>query len=186
SFCFARQTKIKTCNQGCVGELAGGVGLSGETSPLSEVMNRLASPSSATANIRTASHFRVIIVLSRLRCQDLDLCSGFPFCLVEAVFSSSFSLIDLAISLDAPRSSLLALSPRLAAKAAPAACCCALDFAGIFTSCDGWLRLGYGFPAAARVRWGWPDRSGARRWDCRNRNPSAGRPVAAGAGCPVH
>jgi hypothetical protein len=41
--------------------------------------------------------------------------------LVCAIFSSSFSLIELAIDLDAPFRLDLDLSPRLAARAAPAA-----------------------------------------------------------------
>src|SRR3954466_9176986 len=60
-----------------------------------------------------------------------DLCSGLPLRLVEAIFSSSFSLIDDAIDLDAPRSLLLGVSPRLADRAAPAAFCWAADLAGM-------------------------------------------------------
>lgn len=52
-----------------------------------------------------------------------DLCSGFPLRLVEAIFSSSFSLIEEAIDFDAPFSSLLAVSPLFAESAAPAAFC---------------------------------------------------------------
>jgi hypothetical protein len=65
---------------------------------------------------------------------DLAACDGFPFCLVEAIARSSFSLIDSAIDLDAPLSALLLLSPRLADSAAPAAICWALDFAGMIFS----------------------------------------------------
>src|SRR4030095_8742359 len=50
---------------------------------------------------------------------------------VDAIFLSSFSLIDEAIDFDAPLSLLLGVSPRLAERAAPAAFCCAADFAGI-------------------------------------------------------
>jgi hypothetical protein len=49
---------------------------------------------------------------------------------VEAIFSSSFSLIDI-IDFDAPWSLLFGVSPRFADKAAPAAFCWDLDFAGI-------------------------------------------------------
>ena len=52
-----------------------------------------------------------------------DLCSGFPLRLVDAIFSSSFSLIDEAIDFDAPLSLLLGVSPRFAERAAPAAFC---------------------------------------------------------------
>ncbi len=65
---------------------------------MSDVMNRVPSPNNAAANMMTASHFRIIIVISCPFCQDFDLCSGLSFCLVEANFSSSFSLMDLAIS----------------------------------------------------------------------------------------
>jgi hypothetical protein len=59
--------------------------------------------------------------------------------LVEAIFSSSFSLIDEAIDFDAPLSELFGLSPRFAASAAPAASCCAFDLAGICAS-FGWRK----------------------------------------------
>ena len=51
-----------------------------------------------------------------------------------AIFSNSFSLIDAAIGFDAPRSSLLGLSPLLADWVAPAASHQAGDVAGIFLS----------------------------------------------------
>jgi hypothetical protein len=60
-----------------------------------------------------------------------DTCSGLPLRLVEANSSNCFSLIEAYILLDAPLSWLTGVSPRLAARAAPAAFCCALDFAGI-------------------------------------------------------
>jgi len=43
--------------------------------------------------------------------------------LVEASSSSSFSGIDFSVDLEAPLSSLFLMSPRLTAKAAPAAFC---------------------------------------------------------------
>jgi len=61
----------------------------------------------------------------------LLLCSGLPLRLVEAIFSSSFSLIDEAIDFDGPLSLLFGVSPRLADSAAPAAFCWAADLAGI-------------------------------------------------------
>src|SRR5947209_15592900 len=62
-----------------------------------------------------------------------DLCSALPLRLVEAIFFSSFSLIEDAIDFDAPFSLLFGVSPRLADRAAPAAFCCAADLAGIRT-----------------------------------------------------
>ncbi|MET3596113.1 hypothetical protein ABID26_005530 [Mesorhizobium shonense] len=62
--------------------------------------------------------------------QDFLFC-GFPFRFVEAILSSSFSLIDFSMLLEAPLSSLFFFSPRFAARAAPAAICWALDLAGI-------------------------------------------------------
>ena len=62
----------------------------------------------------------------------LDLCSALPLRSVDAIFLSSFSLIEEAIDFDAPLSLLFGVSPRLAERAAPAAFCCAADFAGIF------------------------------------------------------
>jgi hypothetical protein len=47
---------------------------------------------------------------------------------------SCLSLIDSSIDFDAPFSSLFLFSPRLAARAAPAAICWALDLAGTITS----------------------------------------------------
>ena len=60
-----------------------------------------------------------------------DVCSGLPLRFVDANSSSSISLIDEAIDFDAPLSLLFGVSPRLAERAAPAAFCCAADFAGI-------------------------------------------------------
>src|SRR5690606_28678280 len=45
--------------------------------------------------------------------------------------SSSVLLMDSYMDLDAPLSSFTGVSPRLAERAAPAAFCCAFDFAGI-------------------------------------------------------
>lgn len=59
------------------------------------------------------------------------VCSGLPFRLVDAIFSSSVSLIDEAIDFDAPLSLDFGISPRFADKAAPAAFCCAADLAGM-------------------------------------------------------
>jgi hypothetical protein len=56
---------------------------------------------------------------------------GLPLRLVLAILRSSDRLIDLYIPRDAPLSDDLERWPRLAAKAAPAAICCFLDFAGI-------------------------------------------------------
>jgi hypothetical protein len=63
--------------------------------------------------------------------RDLAACSGLPLRLVEANSSSSLSLIDLYMLLDAPRRDAFARFPRLAASAAPAAICCFFDLAGI-------------------------------------------------------
>jgi hypothetical protein len=68
--------------------------------------------------------------------QDYDACLGFPLRFVEAISRSCFSLIDSTIDFEAPFSSLLLLSPRLAASAAPAAICWALDFAGMASFSD--------------------------------------------------
>jgi hypothetical protein len=51
--------------------------------------------------------------------------------LALAIRSSSGSLIEFTICREAPLSCDLALSPRLAANAAPAAICCFFDFAGM-------------------------------------------------------
>lgn len=51
------------------------------------------------------------------------------------MLSSSDSVIESYISLDAPRSEDGGVSPRFADRAAPAAFCWALDFAGMSTSC---------------------------------------------------
>jgi hypothetical protein len=53
----------------------------------------------------------------------------FRFVLANSL--SCFLLIDLAICLDAPLSEDFFVSPRLAARAAPAAICCFFDLAGI-------------------------------------------------------
>src|SRR5512139_3756093 len=63
-----------------------------------------------------------------------SLCSGRPLRLVSANSSSCRSLIDASICFDAPFSLLLGDSPRLAESAAPAAFCCAFDFAGMAVS----------------------------------------------------
>src|SRR3546814_1740213 len=79
------------------------------------------------SNAYSTGHART----SRPPAQDFDLCSGLPLRLVWAMRSSSSSLIDSYISFEGPFSSLFIFSPRLAASATPAACCCALDFAGM-------------------------------------------------------
>jgi hypothetical protein len=56
---------------------------------------------------------------------------GSPLRFVPAIFSSSFLLIDPAMLRDAPFKEALLLLPRFAARAAPAAICCFLDFAGM-------------------------------------------------------
>src|SRR5436190_7662438 len=56
---------------------------------------------------------------------------GSFFRLVPANSLSCFLLIDLAICLEGPLSDDVFLSPRFAARAAPAAICCFFDFAGI-------------------------------------------------------
>jgi hypothetical protein len=63
--------------------------------------------------------------------RDFETCSGLPLRLVEANSSSCFSLIDLYMLRDAPLSLLGLVLPRLAESAAPAAFCCAADFAGM-------------------------------------------------------
>lgn len=68
---------------------------------------------------------------SRGKLQSFCLCSGFPARFVEAIFLSSCSLIDDSIDLAAPFSLVLGVSPRFAESAAPAAFCCAADFAGM-------------------------------------------------------
>jgi hypothetical protein len=68
------------------------------------------------------------------------------FRLVLANSLSCFLLIDLAISLEAPLSDDFLISPRLAARAAPAAICCFFDFAGILG-----YRLSGGGCACARL-----------------------------------
>jgi len=56
---------------------------------------------------------------------------GRPLRFVEAKSSSCFLLMDFAICFEAPFREELLRSPRFAAKAAPAAICCFLDFAGM-------------------------------------------------------
>jgi hypothetical protein len=63
--------------------------------------------------------------------RDFAACSGLPLRLVEANSSSCLSLIDLYMLRDAPLSLLGLVLPRLAESAAPAAFCCAADFAGM-------------------------------------------------------
>jgi hypothetical protein len=63
--------------------------------------------------------------------RDFVTRSGLPLRFVEAILSSSFSLIDLYMLREAPLSLLLLVLPRFAERAAPAAFCCAPDFAGI-------------------------------------------------------
>src|SRR5688572_24503999 len=76
-----------------------------------------------------------------------DFLRGRTFRLVEAKSSSCFLLMDLAICRDAPLSEDLLRSPRFAARAAPAAICCFLDFAGIPVlirgsgRCRSWERM---------------------------------------------
>lgn len=60
--------------------------------------------------------------------------SGKPSSLVEAKSSSSSSVIESYIPREAPARSSGLASPRFAARAAPEARCCALDFAGIASS----------------------------------------------------
>lgn len=72
-----------------------------------------------------------------------DFLVGLPFRFVPAIFLSSFSDMDFAIPLEAPLRLDFGRSPRLAAKAAPAAICWFLDFAGM----GGGL-----FPAAPLTR----------------------------------
>ena len=57
--------------------------------------------------------------------------------LVFAIFRNSPSLMEEAMPREAPRSELLERLPRFAARAAPAAICCFLDFAGMITCYDG-------------------------------------------------
>ncbi|AQT54596.1 hypothetical protein BHQ31_31135 [Burkholderia cenocepacia] len=59
------------------------------------------------------------------------MCFGLPRVGVDAIFSSSFSLIDLAIDFDGGLRSFIFVSPRLADSAAPAARCWAWDLAGM-------------------------------------------------------
>jgi hypothetical protein len=73
---------------------------------------------------------------------------GLPFRLVFAIRRSSALLIDWYIPLDAPLREDFLRSPRLAAKAAPAAICCFLDFAGIFPP----VVFGFSLPNAFRLQ----------------------------------
>jgi hypothetical protein len=97
------------------------VGAVGHASPLTaeDLKERPATPVRATGRFE---------IQKRLEAQSA--CSGFPLRFVDAIFSSSFSLIDI-IDFDAPFSSLFGVSPRFADKAAPAAFCWAFDLAGI-------------------------------------------------------
>ena len=89
-----------------------------------------------------------------------EACSGFPLRFVEASSSSCFSLIDFSMLLEAPFSSDFLVSPRFAESAAPAAFCCALDFAGadrfgagfFFTVLSAAVRFGCFFFDAATGR----------------------------------
>src|SRR3546814_16997544 len=65
---------------------------------------------------------------------SLDACSCFPLRFVDAILSNSCSSMDSYMDFEAPFSSLFFVSPRLADSAAPAAFCCALDFAGMVVS----------------------------------------------------
>jgi hypothetical protein len=56
---------------------------------------------------------------------------GLPLRFVFAILRSSALLIDLYMLLEAPLSDDFLPLPLLAARAAPAACCCFFDFAGI-------------------------------------------------------
>jgi hypothetical protein len=56
---------------------------------------------------------------------------GRPLRLVEAIFSSSVSLMELTMLFEAPFKPPFGVSPRFAASAAPAAICCFFDLAGI-------------------------------------------------------
>jgi len=58
--------------------------------------------------------------------------------LVLAILRSSFRLIDLYVSLDAPRRDDFERLPRLAASGAPAAICCFFDLAGIARLFRSW------------------------------------------------
>jgi hypothetical protein len=69
---------------------------------------------------------------------------GFPWRLVLAILRSSFLLIDWYIPRDAPLSDDLDRSPRLAARAAPAAICCFFDFAGIQKDFVAQIENGFG------------------------------------------
>ena len=63
--------------------------------------------------------------------EELAFFVGSFFRLVPANSLSCFSLIDFAICFDAPLRDDFEVSPRFAARAAPAAICCFLDLAGI-------------------------------------------------------
>jgi hypothetical protein len=75
-----------------------------------------------------------LLWISRFLSYFLLECDGLLLRLVDAIARNSFSLIELSIDFDAPFNSLLPISPRLADSAAPAAICCALDFAGMIVS----------------------------------------------------
>src|SRR6185312_1214639 len=59
---------------------------------------------------------------------------GLPLRLVDAIFLSSFSLIDSYMLFEAPLSELFGFSCSLTARAAPAASCWAFDLAGMIAS----------------------------------------------------
>ena len=87
----------------------------------------------------------------RLRRPYFEARLGSDLRFVLAIFLSSFSLIDLAMLLDAPFRLDFGASPRLAAKAAPAAICCFFDFAGMLASnAVGQQRLGEKQPTVTK------------------------------------
>jgi hypothetical protein len=79
----------------------------------------------------SAGDFRAVLRDDVFLVRDFETCSGLPLRLVEANSSSSLSLIELYMLRDAPLSLLGLVLPRLAESAAPAAFCCAADFAGM-------------------------------------------------------
>src|SRR5690606_25003634 len=93
-----------------------------------------ASPSGDYSQCRARPQETIFIyagTLVRAHQSFLSACSGFPLRLVEAISSSSFLLMDSYMEREAPLSSFTGVSPRLAESAAPAAFCCAFDFAGM-------------------------------------------------------
>ena len=77
---------------------------------------------------------------------------GSFFRLVFAKSFSCFSDIDSAIFFDAPFRLDFLISPRRAARAAPAAICCFFDFAGILSDRSAVKRWTYPFAVATSVR----------------------------------